>query len=253
MKLSLRQTLLVGTSLRLILLPITAHPADVWSWYTICMTVLKDGLNIHQMIYSLRPLWFFTLGIVANIYDSLSSFTSFSVVSVSELPIRMNPQYGITVIPDPLFNVLVKTPIFLADIAITILLYKAVNQFLGNEKANEASSLYFLNPIVIWISSAWGQYEAIPAFFTVLSMYLLVNGKIKSSSFSLVLATLYKTYPALFLIPASIYLYKRKENFNLLKYCIIFFSPVLIAILWNGIDPVNIILRFFTDFVSTSV
>lgn len=252
LKFNLRMTLLLGTAVRLVLMPLTAHPFDVYAWYMYCAQVLSQGLDVGGLMASLRPLWLLTLVPVAYVYDFLSSITGFMAVSVAELPAQMNPQYGALFVPDPLFCFLAKTPMLLADIATTIVLYRLVVKFLGVEKAIKASFLLYLNPICIWISAAWGQYEAIPAFFTVLSLYLLVDERTVLSALSLLAATLYKVYPAVFLIPVSIYLFKRVSRESLLRYYVVFFVPMLVYLVMGGVGVVGHLSSFVLGFFSTS-
>lgn len=251
LRLDLRGALLLGTVVRLVLMPFTAHPFDVYAWYTYCVGVLEHGFQVNGVLGSLRPLWLLTLVPVAYSYGFLSSVTGFRAVSVGALPYQLNPHYGARFVPDPLFNVLVKAPMLMADIATTIVLCKVVMQFLGRETARKASLLFYLNPICIWVSAAWGQYESVPAFFTVLSLYLLLNKKMVSSALSLLVATLYKVYPAVFLIPVSIYLFKRVDGEGLLKYYMAFFTPILVFLVMSGMGVVNHFLRFILSFFST--
>jgi hypothetical protein len=60
---------------------------------------------------------------------------------------------------------------------------------------------------------------------------------------------LFKVYPAAFIIPASVYLFKRGKQKELLKYLLFFIVPYLIFLASSGIQAVNnlssLILGFF--------
>lgn len=231
--------LLLGILVRLFLMPFFAHPFDVYSWYKYCIGVIEHGFDINTIISSVRPFWFLTLIPIAYSYGFLSRLTGLSALPIDHLPSQFNPQYGIKFVTDPLFNILVKIPMLITDIATTFVLYKLVDQFFGSEKAKLASILFFLNPISIWMSAAWGQYESIPTFFTVLSLYFLLNKKEVSSAFSLLTATLFKVYPAVFFIPASIYLFKKSDRRSLSKYFLAFFLPIFSFLIIGGGGLVN--------------
>jgi len=235
----LHWVLLLGTLVRLLLMPFSAHPFDVYSWYKYCTGIIEHGIDLNVILASIRPFWFLTLIPIAFSYGFLSSITGIRAISVENIPHQWNPQYTTKFIPDPLFNILVKTPMLITDVVTTLVLYKLVGQLFGREKARIASLLFFLNPISIWISAAWGQYESIPTLFTVLSLYLLLNKKVVSSALSLFIATLYKVYPIIFLIPTSIYLYKKCEKRNVMKYYIAFFTPFFIFLLIGGIELIQ--------------
>ena len=227
LKLDLKWTLLIGTIVRVVLMPFTAHPFDVSSWYKISAGVLSHGVDVNGVLGSVRSLWELTLVPVAYSYGFLSPILGSRAISVSALSYQLNPQYGVSIIPDPLFCFLVKIPMLIADVGITLVLYKMCTHFLGKETAGKAALLFYLNPFSIWISGAWGQMDALPTFFTIFSMYLLLKGKMVFSGFSLLVATLFKVFPAVFLVPASIYLLRKSSKERLLKYYSGFFVPFL--------------------------
>ena len=75
----------------------------------------------------------------------------------------------------------IKLPAILADLGIGWLIYKLAPV---KKKSSRliASSLYLLNPAVIYISTVWGQIESIPIFFTLLSLYILKKNYYLSQS-----------------------------------------------------------------------
>jgi Gpi18-like mannosyltransferase len=243
---TLREILIIGTAIRLLLMPFFAHPFDVYAWYTYCIKFLKDGLNVRIILDSSIPFWLLTLVPIAYCYNFFSSIIGTRVVSIGELPPQMNPYNGATIVPEPLFNILVKIPMLIVDIGTTLILYKLIIRFFGEEKAKGASFLFYLNPISIWISASWGQYDSIPAFFTILSFYLLLNDSIFSSAFCLLAATLYRPVYALFFIPTLIYLFKKMNKHFLLRYCFAFLLPILIYATISGMEVTkNSILQIF--------
>ena len=244
-KFSLRTTLLVGTAVRLLLMPFTAHPFDVYVWYVYCMDVLRHGFDF-SVLKSVNPLWFLTLTPIAFVYGVLSSATGWGATAVDALPASFNPHYGIAWVPGPLFNTLVKVPMLITDAATTVVIYKLVAQFWGREKARMAAMVFFLNPAVIWISSAWGQYDSIPAFFTVLSLFYLVEKRLICSSLSLLIATLFKIYPIAFLIPISVYLFKRESIGNLVRFLSTFLVPASLGLIFYSSSLMTFVQGFFS-------
>ncbi len=215
LKFDLRTTLLIGTAVRLVLMPFTAHPFDVYAWYIYCMDVIRHGFDFN-VLKSVRSLWLLTLTLIAPVYGVLSSYTGWRATSVDALPASFNPSYGIEWVPGPLFNTLVKVPMLLADIGTAMVLYRLMRRFSRTGLDEKGVALFYLNPISIWISSGWGQYDSIPAFFTVLSVYLLLSERIFPSAVSLLSATLFKVYPAAFIVPALVYLFKKGTREELL-------------------------------------
>jgi len=241
-KLNLRTTLLVGTAVRLVLMPFTAHPFDVYAWYTYCMDVLRNGFDIN-ILYSVRPLWMITLTFIALIYGGLSSLTGWTATAVTALPASFNPQYGIEWIPGLLFNTLVKVPMLLADIGTALILYRLMRRYSRTGLDEKVVALYYLNPMSIWISAGWGQYDSIPTFFTVLSVYFLLSERIYSSSVSLLFATLFKVYPAALIISGSVYLFKKRKRGALFKYFMVFIAPYAIYLGLGGLQGLSNLSR----------
>lgn len=247
---SLKKTLLVGLVIRLLLMPFTAHPFDVYAWYVYCRGIIQGGLNFGGIVASLRPLWNLTLIPIAYLYGFLSSITGLEALPVEKLPWQMNPQFGATYVTDPLFNFLVKIPMLVADVGTTLVLYRIVAQFFDEKTARKMALLFYLNPICIWISAGWGQFESILAFFTLLSLYFLLKKKMAFSALSLLVATLYKVYPIAFIIPATIYLVRRSKRVDLIRYYIVLLVPILLYLLVGGVQAVNVFSGFILGFFS---
>lgn len=221
-RLNFDKILLIGLLVRIALMPFIAHPFDVYAWYGICSTYLNNGSNIIDALYSICPFWLLTLFPIAHVYGFFSSLTGLKPLLVENLPSQMNPQWGISLIPDPLFNFVVKLPMLISDTIIAILLYKLTSRHYGTTVGIRAATFFYLNPAVIWISAAWGQYDSIPTLFTILSLYLLLNEKVFSSALSLLTATFYKAYPIGFIITFVASLFKRRSYKNLIKFLSLF-------------------------------
>ena len=76
------------------------------------------------------------------------------------------------------YEMLLKLPSILADLALSILVYKVVFNITKNsKKALCGFLLYLFNPITIFLSSVWGQTDSLIAVFSILSFILLINKK----------------------------------------------------------------------------
>ena len=61
-----------------------------------------------------------------------------------------------------------------------------------------AFKLWMINPVTLYVSYAFGQYDIIPVFFIILSLYFLQNERMKSTMLSLGVASAFKTFGLLF-------------------------------------------------------
>jgi hypothetical protein len=71
---------------------------------------------------------------------------------MSSIPSALNfyPSLNATVVPDFLFNFLIKLPLLFSDTLVALLLYKMVNKLTSNGGlAEKAALLWFLNPYLI--------------------------------------------------------------------------------------------------------
>lgn len=123
----------------------------------------------------------------------------------------LNPgvQWHVASIPGPLFDLLVKLPLVATDTSIALLLFLLLRNSHG-ESSVSVAALWFLNPFVIWVSSAWGMFDTLPALFTVLSLYLFSSNRLFYSGLTLAVATALKYYAAVLVIPLLVLSWKKK-------------------------------------------
>lgn len=89
--------------------------------------------------------------------------------------------------------------------------------------------LWLLNPIIIFITFIQGQFDIIPTFFILTSLYYAKKGNIFISAFLLGLGGAFKHYPFLLALPFLIIL--TRTFFDKLKFIIILLTPYLISII----------------------
>ena len=202
-----------GLAVRLILAPFTAHPFDVYNRYHLSMGILKDGPFAHADL----PMLYYTMIPVSYFYGFLSSILGSHVTCVSALsPILVGamgwavPQgVNIPVITDLLYNLVVKTPMIISDTLTGLLLFMLVRNFYGVDKGNRAFTLWYLNPVLIWVSAVWGMYDSLPAFFSILSLFLILKKRVFLSGTCLAVAFAYKLYPAMLIVPLLIWAFRK--------------------------------------------
>ena len=241
--------LVLGVIVRLILMPISAHPLDVSIWYNISENILKNGAFSLQ---AFPPLWYhYMLVPIAYSYDWLSGVLSTSAVPMASIPAELNfyPSFNIQYIPGLLFNFIVKIPFLLSDIALALLLYKIVEELTKSKGlAEKAAIFWFLNPFVIWISAGWGMWDTLPALFSLLAFYLLLKKKIAFSAVSISLGVASKLYPALFLVPIAIYILKVSPVKVRVKDTLTFLSVFVIVSLLLFLPYLSQIISFFSSY-----
>lgn len=245
----LASILIVGIVIRLILMPITAHPFDVFVWYNNSMSLLKNGPLTLQ---AFPPLWYHYMMVpIAYSYGWLSTVFSSVAIPMSSLPNALNyyPNFGIQFVPGLLFNSIVKIPFLISDIAITFLLYKIVRQLTTNKGlAQKAALLWFLNPFVIWISAGWGMWDTLPALCSLAAFYLMLTKRIPWSAVFISLGVALKLYPALFLVPLGIFLFKSSSASEKWLNCLKFYLVFAAVALFLFLPYLGMMSSFFTGY-----
>lgn len=235
MKMRLSTIIVIGVAVRLAIAPFLAHPSDVFEWYLVSQNFLNgtDPATNYMVPYGYSYFLFVFPSALA--YGFLSHFIptfSFSITSISP---QLNPGFGVTEVPGLLFNFLVKLPLILSDTLIALLIFRLVKSSLGDYNAAvTAATIWFLNPFVIWISSAWGMFDTLPALFTVLSFYLILQEKPLFSGISLVASIAMKYYALVLVFPLMMIVWKKSGKRAvyefILSVCVtglVLFSPLI--------------------------
>lgn len=241
--------IVAGLLIRIPLMPITAHPYDVYAWYTLSMDSLK---NPTVYVYNFPPLWLsYMMFPIAHAYSLLAQVFPTGTIPMASLPSALNfyPSMGVDYVPGMLFNTIVKIPLLISDILMTLLLYKIVMEFTKNKRlAEKAALLWFLNPFVIWISAGWGMWDTMPALFSLLSFYLIIKKRITLSAVSLSLGVASKLYPALFIVPLAFFILKSNSFDEKRKSIFKFLSVFLASSVLLFLPYFDMVASFFSSY-----
>lgn len=196
---------ILGIALRLAIAPFFAHASDIVGFYS-WVTEFNSG-HFTPLYLPPYPLAYVFIPI-ATIYKYLQLWTGIQPISISSIPPSLQPPevWNVTIVPGVLFNFVEKIPFVISDVIIAYMLYEIVKRYTSDEKlAYLCSLLWFLNPITIWISSAWGQFDSIPTLFTVLALLLVLRSRFFLASISILIGVSFKFYPIILVIPLLIY------------------------------------------------
>lgn len=143
----------------------------------------------HNLDFSYPPVTYFTLGFYQFLISPLlgSDFQNW-VRDYSDY------RYNTVFIFRYLFTL--KVIYFVFELLTGLLIYKLLSD---PAKKKLALIFWFFNPINLYAIYGIGQFDIIPSFFSVLSLYLFTGKKILASGLSLGTAVAFKTYPMLFL------------------------------------------------------
>ncbi len=165
----LRAVLLLGLAIRLILAPLTSWGTDTVGFVHAGEIVLYSGNPYSGGTWFNPPLAPFlaspTMGVVTLLLgpDGLSRTlpVAFPAALASWVP---------TVVPVPAALLAWKLPLLLADLAAAVALYYLVERYLAPGRGTLAATLWFLNPLTIWVSSVHGEVDGLAAAFALLAL-----------------------------------------------------------------------------------
>lgn len=144
-----------------------------------------------------------------------------------------------------LANFIFRIPSFIAEIIIFLLIYYVVSRKKPSSPVL-AASLYFLNPVVIYNSTIWGQMDAINNVFFFLSIVLLTQRRFFSSVIAY-FASIFIKFSLLPLIPVYLIAYFKTEakKKNLIIYSLIAISLIIILTLPLSGKPIQWLTSLF--------
>lgn len=198
---------MVGCLIRVVIMPILAS-GDLMTTAWISLTLMKNGQFIASndpppVFYLFSVFYFLVRPILpSNILEFITSNTAYTPPTHLQLFSLLQP--GIQT-----FLFISKIPFLIFDIASGILLMHLVND---GEKAMTVFKVWILNPVSIFISYAVGQFDIIPTFFLILALYFFKRGKVGWSVASLGLASTFKMFCLLFILPVILIHLKESKN-----------------------------------------
>lgn len=99
-----------------------------------------------------------------------------------------------------------KIPFLAFDLLLGLIL---LHLFKDRKQSLWAFKLWMINPVPIYVSYIIGQYDIIPTFFIMLSLYFLQNERKKSAMLSIGVAGAFKTFAFLFVLPITLFFVKK--------------------------------------------
>ena len=208
--------LAAGLILRLILSSFTFHP-DI-QVFDLAGQILKGGhlLNFYDYLYTLplddqiiKNFPPFSLNYPPLTYILLGG-SSLIFTAITPTQIHSDFLFNTRNILGNMFLFLhllaLKLPLLFFDLGCAVLLFKFFDDF---KTKLLAFTIWMFNPLTLYATFMMGQYDIIPTFFTIASLYMVKGGKesglrnIYLAAILLGIGAAFKIYPFLFLIPLA--------------------------------------------------
>lgn len=195
-RLSYLKWIVIGLLLRLIFISITLHGDLLHMNWTAHFLTYQGYLIPGEMRHP--PLLYYTMSFFQLLFKPVMPLYADG----------LSPAISWTQGPHLFWYLfLLKSYYLIFDLGVAFLLLRLIKD---GKKRLLAFRLWMLNPVVIFTSYFQGQFDVVPTFFVVLSLYYIVKNKLASSFFWLGIGAALKNFPFFFLIPAIILLGKTK-------------------------------------------
>lgn len=202
---TLRWTLLVGLVVRLALAPISSWSGDTTGFALGDLSFVYSGSPyssyalFNPPLASFLQLPLFSLLLLFVPPQSLVTYAPALLPPSSAI----GPAFVTPWIASPAALVALKLPLIAADVGTTLLLVVLVRRAGFAERATTVAAAYFLNPLIIWVSSVHAEPDGLAAFFVVLFLACMAFGWAFGSGVALSLSIFSKAYPVI-LVPLGI-------------------------------------------------
>lgn len=253
--------LILGLIIRLVLMPITAQ-IDLINNYVFAHFIVNHGM---YDVYSLRgisnniallypPLAYYYMAgnlylaspFLPSTYPKVFDNALNLGVIASGLPLDTRLQLIWNYVMNGLgngfyvFAFLVKLPLLFFDLGCAFILLQMIED---KDKASTVFKFWMINPIVILITYMQGQFDIIPAFLILLSVFFIKQGKMNRSFFSLGLSIAFKLFPVL-LVPFNLLLSRQVYKKPIMKSRILLLFVLAVGPLFLSVLP------FFGSYLS---
>ncbi|MCL1978624.1 MAG: glycosyltransferase family 39 protein [Methanomassiliicoccaceae archaeon] len=200
--------LIVGLLIRFVLAPLFTYTYDIAHWAVVIQHI-QSGFGLYSVpAYYYTPVWGYMLGtfsLTSNFVFDVQPMASFfeSLMPVEGLPWSyFTPEVTTTV-----FNVFMKVPFIICDVIVGALIYYLIKEKTDDEKkATYGFALWFLCPIVIYMSSVQAMFDTFSVLFMFLSILLMYKGRYFSGGAMLSIAIFTKFFPLYVAIPMLAYI-----------------------------------------------
>lgn len=192
----LAKVFIVGLVIRLAIAPWTCCPFDTYPFYSASVDMLAGMGMYGHAVFSYPPGFGFVMYpfmFFLSLFTDPSLFGSFhpEMIEVGMLIPTVYP-----FVTSPAFNLALKLPLIIGDVLTASMLFLLMSEWKGERLGRTAYMLWFLNPLVIWISSVVGQFDVLAVLCTLVAAYFFIHERYALAGLSVGAGMLLKVYPA---------------------------------------------------------
>lgn len=207
-------SLIIGLVLRFILAPTLTYEYDIYHWAVI-MQNINSGNGLYELTgYFYLPVWGYMMGFMDMIWNTVLAIDVFGNPITALIPLTdLKNVWHLSTITTPAFNVAFKIPLIIVDLIVGWLVYKFTMEITkSRDKADMAFALWFLCPIVFYMTGVQAMFDNISALLLLLCFILVFKEHYLFAGAMLMMASLLKLYPIACGLILIVYLFKRYDK-----------------------------------------
>lgn len=208
--------LVAALIIRVALAPLFTTDYDNTYWAYVISNI-DSGNGLYGLVgYCYTPVWGYILASLGEIIDSCTRIVPLAGNYVDLLPISSlffsQHQATVTTVE---FNLVMKAPLILADLAAGYLIYVIMmDRFANQRKALVAMALWLFCPVTVYMSSVGVQFDTISALLLLLTIYYVRRSKWMLTGVFFGLAVMLKMFPVFGGLVILAYIYVRTAGYT---------------------------------------
>jgi hypothetical protein len=192
--------IIIGLAVRFALAPWTSWTEDIYPFYRTSVDMLTGAGVYGHAAFSYPPLFAFILYPFVWLLSLFLDPAVWGTVVFEMVDAAQTTGMLVPMVTHPAFNLAVKAPIILADLLMGLILYNFVKEWKDEIWARRIFILWFLNPLVIWVSSISAQIDVFPAILTLLAFICFYRKRFFFAGLALGMGFFFKLYPSYLII-----------------------------------------------------
>jgi hypothetical protein len=187
----------IGLAIRLACAPIFAYGFDIYHWGVI-MQNINSGNGLYELTgYFYTPVWGYIMGFIDACWNNFLSIDVYGIRFTDLFAIEeLSYKFHTATITSPEFNLALKVPLIICDLVVGYLLYWLVYQKTEDKrKCMLALALWFLCPVVIYMSGVQAMFDTFSALLMLITTILFLKKNYLLGGFVFAFAVLLKFFP----------------------------------------------------------
>jgi len=205
--------------IRLVLMPLLTYDFDIYHW-ALVISNINSGNNLYNLDgYYYTPVWGYILGFISTAQQFLVDIGVMGIRFTDMLPIEnLQYPYHIATATSISFNVAMKIPMLICDLAVGYLVYWLIkDRTRSTRKATYGLAFWLFCPIVVYMTGVQAMFDSFSALLLMLTVIMFYKDKCFIGGALFSMAILLKFFPAFAIFVLLAYVLVKHRDDGLAK------------------------------------